>query len=153
MPIHEMYDINLIQFTDNSLKPASTEIMAKLNKVITIFTTPTRRKHQYGNTNAYSFSHQQQQHGQFQRMPRHQHGTTYGGSPWGEVPWGGEEENNSEVQVTIKETRISILIGRVTYVLNRSDGKWSYVVTATNYKESLSHYTSLLCEEIIAGSK
>lgn len=142
MSILEMYDINLIEFQDNSLKPASTEIMAKLNKVITMFTTPTRHNHQYGNTNHYSFSRQQQ----FQRIPRQQHS---------EVPWGGEEENSKTMQVVIKENSISLLIGQNTTVLKRSDGKWNYVVAVADYKykEPLSHYTSLLCEEIIAGSK
>ena len=66
-----------------------------------------------------------------------------------------EEENSKTMQVVIKENSISLLIGQNTTVLKRSDGKWNYVVAVADYKykEPLSHYTSLLCEEIIAGSK
>lgn len=150
MSLIETYQLNDIVFADNSLKPASTEVMTKLNTLIHLFAVHPHYDQSNYQVPMGSLTQQQVQYQSMlrqQMQPRPQSGL-FNNGPWGEV-----ESNTSVTQVTIKETSLSISIGQSLHVLTRYDGAWNHTASNAQSQGALSHYASLLCEEIIAGSK
>lgn len=145
----KLSNLNTIRFLDGSLIPTSTEDMDKLDKLITICVLLPNKitHHPY-----ITFNHQQhmgQQHMlqwawhqyQNQFMQRQQGGPLR------------ESELDNYTDVTIDVSKITFKVsGRNHYCINK-DGEWTFTIDKSHYSEPLSHYASLLCNEVIANSK
>ena len=152
----KLSNLNTIRFLDGSLKPTSTEVIDKLDKLITICVILPNKimfypyvtvgiQHQMGQQpwahGGGSFMHQMQQQYQNQFMQRQQGGPL------------SESELDNHTDVTIDVSKITFKVsGRNHYCINK-DGEWTFTIDKSHYSEPLSYYASLLCNEVIANSK
>ena len=148
-----LFNANLIAFTDGSYKPSSSEAMLKLEKIITIFTSPYRDSHNWGGHlqqqvfGGYPMGYQPQMHPQMAQMQRRQQSQQPGGLHFSD----NYTPAATAIVITIDVNKITVVIDDTSHFLTRDDtGAWTYTIDKSHYNEPTSRLVRLLCNEVLA---
>lgn len=150
---HTLNNLNALEFKSDSLKPTSSEIVEKLEKVISIHVSPLPLSPYFGGHQtpypyppSQGYWQQQQQQPQMQQPHRRMTVPPFGLQAAG--------VNTTKVVLLIASQKITMTFGDVShFFIRNSKGEWEYTIEKSHYNESLSYYSSLLCDEIVANSK
>lgn len=148
---HTLNNLNALEFKSGSLKPISSEIVEKLEKIISIYVSPLpfspyHGSHQMPYPYPPSQGYWQPQQPQMQQSHRRVSVSHFGLHAAG--------VNATKVVLLIASQKITMTFGDVShFFIRNSKGEWEYTIEKSHYNESLSYYSSLLCDEIVANSK
>lgn len=156
--LSSLANLSQLHFRADSLKPTSSEVVEKIEKIIIISANLSRNQQQRGMSSPYSshpnmhpggFYNPQMQN-QYIQQPRHAQ------QRYSDLPFGLNDEEIEPIKtiVTIGKQKITVVINdKSHFFIRTSKGEWEYTIEKSHYNETLSYYSSLLCDEIIANSK
>lgn len=148
---YTLNNLNALEFKSDSLKPISSEVVEKLEKLISIYVSPLPFSPYFGSHQTHYPHPQTQGYWQPQQPQMQQPHRRMTIPPFGLQAAG---VNTPKVVLLIVSQKITMTLGEVShFFIRNSKGEWEYTIEKSHYNESLSYYSSLLCDEIVANSK